>query len=196
LELREMRGNNARDTVIVVDASISMETTDWLPSRIDAAKDAAHAYCRRLAVEEPGARVGIVAYGSRAKCMCPLTPVTDLDRIAKRIDSIRILGNTNITAGLKQATVLLKAAREARQIIVLSDGYHNRGPDPRSVARDLRYSSIVECIGIGGTPMDVDRQLMEDISSFRPDGSKRYRWIGDRGALVEEFRRLAGRITR
>jgi len=64
------------------------------------------------------------------------------------------------------------------------------------VSDRLRDIATVECVGIGGTPEEVDEDLLRYIASSYPDGSKRYRWIGDRKRLVEHFHNLAGGITR
>ncbi len=45
-----------RDSVLIIDASGSMYDTDWEPSRLEAAKQAAVAFLRRLLSEEPDAR--------------------------------------------------------------------------------------------------------------------------------------------
>ena len=57
-------------------------------------------------------------------------------------------------------------------------------------------TGVPGCIGIGGAPHDVDEPLMKHIASEYPDGSKRYRWIGDKERLAQHFHCLAGRITR
>ena len=46
---------------------------DWRPSRLHAAKEAAQAYCKRLAEEEPEARIAIVAYSWSGHILCQLT---------------------------------------------------------------------------------------------------------------------------
>ena len=81
-------------------------------------------------------------------------------------------------------------------MVLLSDGHNNTGPDPRPIAHRLKRSAVIECIGIGGSPSDVDEELMKDIASAYPDGTKRYRWIGDPERLEEAFIELAVGITR
>jgi len=94
-----------RDCVLVIDGSYSMDTDDWLPSRLGAAQDASHAYIRRLGADVPGSRVAIVGYGSRAKVFCPLVPIRDRAPLNAAIDSINTLGSTNIRAGLDPGQV-------------------------------------------------------------------------------------------
>ena len=184
-----------RDCVLVLDASGSMESEDWPPTRLEGAKEAAKEFCRRLALEEADARVAIVAYGCDAETCCPLTAVGDLPRLEQAIDEIECLGSTNMRAGLREAFHLLSRSRRDGQVVFLSDG-ENTGRCLDAIAAKLRTRAIVECVGIGGYPSDVDEELMRKVASEHPDGSKRYRWIGDRKRLVKHFQNLAGRITR
>lgn len=183
-----------RACILVLDASGSMADRDWRPSRLAAAKEAAKAFCRRLAREEPKARVAIVGYSDNAELLVNLTPAKHLETLIKAIDQIRAFGGTNITAGIAIAVDLLKNG--PGQVIALTDGHHNEGPGPANIAHDLKQLAVLECVGIGGSPSDVDETLLKEIASPYPDGTKRYRWIGDKEQLVRHFHNLAGGITR
>lgn len=190
-------GAEPRAAVLVIDASPSMDDTDWRPSRLEAAQRAAQAYIQRLAAEEPDARVAIVAYNVRARTVCDLISVSEAKRLTRAVRSITTDSYTNITAGLKQALAILKRNGAAVcQVVLLTDGHHNSGSRPETVAVNLRKIAVLESVGIGGSPADVDEALLRSISSSYPDGSKRYRWIGDKERLVQHFHKLAGRITR
>ena len=184
------------NAVLVIDASYSMDETDWKPSRLDAAIESATAYIERLAAEEPHARVAIVGYWWRARVFSRWVAVSETETLHRALGSISTKGYTNITAGLKAARKLLGSTSGLCQVVLLTDGHHCNGPDPRSIAARLRQVATVECIGIGGRPTDVDEDLLKEIASSHPDGSKRYRWIGNKQRLVEHFQQLAGRITR
>ena len=87
----------------------------------------------------------------------------------------------------------LPATRPSARANAVLDGTRAR----TCYAPDLTvHTGVPGCIGIGGTPHDVDESLMRDIASEYPDGSKRYRWIGDKERLAQHFHCLAGRITR
>ena len=190
--------NNAggRCAVVVIDVSPSMLQTDWKPSRLKAAQRAAKAYVKRLQQEEPDALVAIVAYSATARVILGPTLVGERDRLTRAIDSMRSSGCTNITAGLEAAFKLLKEVGGTCQVILLTDGEHNTGPGPLAIGKRLQDHAIVECVGVGGKPGDVDEALLKEIASANPDGSKRYRWIGSPVELAEHFDKLAGRITR
>ena len=182
--------------VLVIDASPSMDFTDWKPSRLQAAKDAANAYVARLKEGAPNARVAVVAFCEQARTVCGLTPVGRHAHLAAKIDAIDTHSATNITAGLTEALKHAKRAAGRCQVVLLTDGEHNTGPKPHSVATKLRKIATLETVGIGGSPEDVDEELLKAIASAHPDGRKRYRWIGDQKELVGHFETLAGRLAR
>lgn len=183
-------------TVIVIDASGSMLTKDWPPSRLDAAKGAAKAYCTQREVVDPSSSVAIVAFGCRGSKRCGLTPVTSEKVLRAAIDGIGDLGSTNMAEGLACTERLFGHRRGMAEVIFLSDG-HCTGRSPLPVAERLKRSGVcINCIGIGAEPADVDEGLLRAIASERTDRGKRYRWIGDGEQLVRHFEELAGRITR
>jgi Mg-chelatase subunit ChlD len=182
--------------VLLIDASPSMDADDWKPSRLAAAKDAAKSYVNRIAAEQPDARIGIIAYSGQAEIVVDLAPTTATSSIGVAIDRITTSWCTNITAGLAAATQMLRWSSGPCQVVLLSDGFHNHGAKPLSTARKLRAKATVECVGIGGSPADVDAKLLKAISSTRTDGTPRYRWIGEKEQLVKEFEELAGWITK
>jgi len=188
--------DGCRDRVLGIDASGSMSSNDWKPTRLKAAKRAATAFVKRLSSEDPDANVAVVAYGDTASLIVELTPARRLREVARAIDSISGMGHTNITAALEMALDVLGTTQGPGQVVLLTDGCHNTGPDPYATADMLRERAIVECVGIGGGPADVDEELLRYIASSYPDGSKRYRWIGDKERLVQHFHNLAGRIVR
>jgi len=128
--------------------------------------------------------------------LCRLTPARDVEIINRSIRRIKVLGDTNITSGLRKAFDLLGGCRSTAQIVLLTDGHHNSGRGPLNIANRLKQFAIIESVGIGGSPHDVDESLLKRISSAYPDGTKRYHWIGDKERLVQHFHNLAGGITR
>ncbi len=186
----------AATCVLILDVSGSMDTPDWPPSRLAGAKDAARAYVRRLRARNPAALLAIVVYDDNARVICSLTRASNQSVIEQQIDSMRTGGYTSITAGLEQALPLLAPSTGEKQVILLTDGHHNHGPSPIEAGEAIRRLATLECVGIGGSPEEVDEELLRSIASSRPDGSKRYRWIGNPEGLVQHFEDLANGITR
>jgi len=82
-----------------------------------------------------------------------------------------------------------------KRIILLTDGEHNTGGCPLEVADRLKNAGvIIDCIGIGGTPADVDEILLKKIASRNPDGTIRYCFIGNRQSLLRKYETLAHHI--
>ena len=82
-----------------------------------------------------------------------------------------------------------------RRIIMLTDGEHNQGGSPVEIASRLKNAGVViDCIGIGGSPEDVDEELLKQIASRNPDGSVRYCFIGDQSQLLRKYQTLAHHI--
>jgi Mg-chelatase subunit ChlD len=173
-----------------------MEETDWKPSRLHGAIESASAYVEQLVLEDLNACVALIQYSSMAKVIVPLTSCRDSKTIHNGIKRIRTSPWTNITSGLIAANDICSKCPGTKQVILLSDGCHNKGPDPRPFSDQLRKYATIECVGIGGSPSDVDEELMRYIASTKQDGTKRYRWIGTKEGLMQHFRDLGGGLTR
>ncbi|MGD0572875.1 MAG: vWA domain-containing protein [Sedimentisphaerales bacterium] len=83
-----------------------------------------------------------------------------------------------------------------KRLILLSDGDHNAtGRSPVKRATILKSAGIViDCIGIGGYPSDIDEETLKKIASINPDGSIRYCFIGDKQQLIRKYETLAYHI--
>jgi hypothetical protein len=82
--------------------------------------------------------------------------------------------------------------KTTKRIIMLTDGGHLGGGDPTISATKLKnMGAVIDCIGIGGSPKDVDEKLLKQIASRNPDGSIRYCFIGDQEQLVRKYNSLA-----
>ena len=83
-----------------------------------------------------------------------------------------------------------------KRIILLSDGCHNAtGRSPVKRAMILKSAGIViDCIGIGGSPSDIDEETLKKIASSNPDRSVRYCFIGDKQQLIRKYETLAYHI--
>lgn len=128
-------------------------------------------------------------------------------------------GCTNMTAGLEMAGSILEGRRVTtglterlarlvfgdngaapnpnarRRVILLTDGCHNHGPGPRKIATQLKGAgTVIDCIGIGGSPKEVDEKLLKALASPDAEDRPRYRFIGDKQGLIRTYKKLAGRL--
>ncbi len=123
------------DIVIAFDLSESMETPDIPPSRMVAAQAVIDAFITR----RPRDRIGLVAFGSTASTVSPLTIDHGVLRAMVRRLTLRTMdgSTTAIGAGLGMALNRLSESDAKSQVIVLlTDGVHNaEGLDPDTIAQ-------------------------------------------------------------
>ena len=82
-----------------------------------------------------------------------------------------------------------------RRIIMLTDGEHNGDGDPVRVAHRLKKAGvIIECIGIAGSPSQVDEKMLKRIASRNETGKPRYCFIGDTTSLIRKYKSMANQI--
>ncbi len=82
-----------------------------------------------------------------------------------------------------------------RRIIMLTDGEHNGDGDPVQVADRLKKAGvIIECIGIAGSPNEVDEVMLKRIASCDETGKPRYCFIGDTTSLIRKYKFMANQI--
>lgn len=210
-------------TVAVIDVSPSMQETDYPPSRLQAAVEATIEMINTKAAQHPQDYMGIVTFGKSAQILAePEIVGKKQTMLIKAVQKPRIVNCTNIAAGLKEACTALNGPLQGAlkvntgifswlfgdddsldsprnniqgHIVLLSDGEDNCYQSPVKVAETLKNQGIaIDCIGIGGSPEDVDEKTLKAIASLDAEGRPRYRFIRNKAALVTEFKRLAGHI--
>ena len=187
---------------LALDCSGSMNDDDYPPTRRGAGIDGIAAFVERLRTVDPVACVGVLGYDDRAFVLSELAPVIGyppegLSRAEwHRLAAEQGGGCTAIGRALELAADWLRASAGDAQVVLLTDGHNNAGLDPVDVARRLRGRATLAAVGIGGSPSDVDENLLREIVSTDPSGRPRYRWIGERDALVAHYKELAGSLTR
>jgi hypothetical protein len=188
------------DTVCVHDVSGSMGWTDCIPSRLDASKKAAEAFCRCRAALSPGDRIGIVTFNNYGRVVLPLTEITRLDAILFCLSSLRIAGGTNIAEGLKAANSLFAqdaalhpAVARCRRILLLTD---SQGGRPLPWATHLKKAGVLlEVIGVGGNTSEVDEQLLRKVATTDANGFVHYWFFRDTEGLVAHYENLASGLV-
>jgi Ca-activated chloride channel homolog len=145
-----------RATVMMaVDVSLSMEATDVLPTRIQAAKSAAKTF---VDVLPPRINLGLVAFGGTASVL--VSPTVDRNSVKAAIDAMELQQSTAIGeavfASLGAINVFAHATTTAGQtppparIVLLSDGANNKGRTPDQAASAARQAKVtVSTIAFG-----------------------------------------------
>lgn len=186
------------DIVIAFDLSLSMQADDLLPNRLIAAKQVIDSFIRR----RPRDRVGLVAFGTTASTVAPLTMDHSILRsLVQRLELGMVDGNgTAIGAGLGVALNRLKESDAKTQVIVLlTDGVHNApGLDPDSAAQaaaDRGVSIYTVLMGdhSQGGDTSIDPGQLERIAGVTGG----YAYVAtDHDALVGSFQDLLDKLER
>jgi Mg-chelatase subunit ChlD len=169
-----------RDVVLVVDRSGSMNGQKFL-DLIDAI-DTFTSTLNGTPVDE---QVGLASYSDYATSDVPLTE--DLSTITSALRRLRVGGYTSISRGMRAGEVILNDSSGVefveRTMIVMTDGLHNRGPEPREVATDLAANGVtIHTITFGA---DADRTRMQEVASI--GGGRHYH--ADNGLQLREIYR-------
>ena len=169
----------SRTTVILaLDVSLSMCADDIDPNRLTVAQEAAE---RFIDGQEPGTRVGIVAFAGIAQIMVP--PTTDREALLDAVANLTTARRTAVGSAIVRSLDALsesnpniapvkayvsprgeavqpgpEASLQPDVIVLLTDGASNRGVPPLTAARSARDRGVqVYTIGFGTTNPAVMR---------------------------------------
>lgn len=158
------------DIMLALDVSTSMLARDFIPDRINAAKEIAI----KFVAERPSDRIGVAVFAGESYTQSPLT--TDratLINLIKEIDCGIIEDGTAIGNGLATAVARLKdSPAKSRVVILLTDGVNNAGEISPQMASEIAktYGIRVYTIGVGAmgtapypvqTPFGIELQQVE-----------------------------------
>ena len=189
------------DIVLNIDISESMRIEDFLPNRLEAAKEVARNFVGGRFQD----RIGLVIFSGDALPSCPLT--TDYGLLNEMIDDIDFdkiesrgtaIGNA-ITSGIN---FLREAVSESKVMILLSDGDNTAGNvDPITAANLANaYNIKMYVIAVGrdgkvpfgtdffGRPRMVENQFDETtLREIAKIGKGKFYRVSDKEALFEVF---------
>lgn len=86
---------NRATVVLVIDVSLSMESTDIAPTRIKAAQEAARSFAHNLT---PGVNLGLVSFAGSATVL--VSPTTQREGVVKAIDNLKLGPSTATGEGI------------------------------------------------------------------------------------------------
>jgi Ca-activated chloride channel family protein len=168
---------NAPTVVLAFDTSLSMEATDITPSRIVAAREAAH---RFIEVVPADVAVALVAFDQTARVIIP--PTTSKAVLDRAIDRLSLGQGTAIGEAIYTSLDLLEsdvpddAGAAGGSIVLMSDGDTNAGRPEGSAAREAERRGVkVSTVAFGTdhgsvvvdfmpVPVPVDREALRDIA--------------------------------
>lgn len=150
---------------------------DRVGLKMEQAKEAA---VRILPMLGPMDALAIVAFDHEVDTSVPLTDVSNVESIRRRIASIEARGGTDIMLGLRAAHRQLSSSRaETRHIILLSDG--QSFVNDEEVYSIVRSGVTISAVAVGG---DADEHLLRRIAEI---GRSRFYKASDSVSLSRIF---------
>jgi Ca-activated chloride channel family protein len=194
---------NANTVIVVMDTSGSMAADDLPPTRMDAAKQAAHMFVQKLPAQT---RVGLVRFNSAASVAA--SPTTDHAAVLRAIDTLTPHGGTAIGDGLDLALDQLNSSADDQStqtapkvVVLLSDGASQQGmTTEEATARAVRASVKVYTVGVGqrgaqpivqGQLVQLDEAALQQMAS-QTDG--KYFYAEESGTLQQIYTDLSSTI--
>lgn len=193
------------DIMIAMDVSGSMMATDFLPNRLEAAKEVAKEFIDGRSQD----RIGFVVFEGEAYTACPATRNYDyLKRSIDQIQSGRIEPGTAIGTGLGTAVARLRSdSLKSKVIILLTDGESNKGDiSPMAAAELAKNKEItVYTIGVGkegfasmpvntpfgkivqNTQVNIDEDLLTEIAEMTKG---KYFRAKDKNSLRDIYKKI------
>jgi uncharacterized protein YegL len=179
---------------VVLDKSGSMEGDDFWPSRMEAAKKAAGVFAARRAQLSPNDRLAIIGFDTRAKVYLPWSSAGQ--NVLSALSRIRAEGGTELAEGLMAALRLILQALNSSytpRVLLLTDGH---GGEPVRLANQMKSQGIlIQVIGIGGEPSDVNEEVLKAIATTDSNGFTHYWFINDSQNLVDQYEQLSTGIV-
>lgn len=194
------------NVILVMDISGSMQATDYLPTRLEASKQAAEKLLKQLDDKD---YAGIITFESGATSAAYLSP--DKERVITKLRGIEVKeGSTAIGDGLALGIDMAESIPNRKKVVILlSDGVNNAGIiPPRQAMQFAREKAIqVFTIGMGseqpailgydwfGNPQyaTLDEEILEMIAD--ETGGEYFRSVDTR-TLSEIYANLNNEIIR
>ena len=146
------------DVMIVLDISGSMESKDFHPSRLDAAKLQA----AKFVSARPNDRIGLIEFASHAFLACPITIDHDaLKNVISQASVGTLSDGTAIGLGLGSAVNHLQGSSSSKIVILMTDGENNMGSIDPMVAAEMAKNSGIRVFTIGMEPLGQKATPME-----------------------------------
>lgn len=172
-----------RDIVLIIDRSGSMRGEPFRGLR-----EAIDLFAQILRHSPVKQRVGLASYSTDATVDLLLTE--DTSELIAAMEPLQAAGWTSISAGMSAGQRILAQSRNRdfveRTMIVMTDGHHNRGREPREVAQPLATEGVT-IHTITFTPA-ADVRRMREVATL---GRGRHYHADDTEQLREVYHEIA-----
>lgn len=154
--------SNEFSFVLAIDASGSMTSTDFEPSRLESAKEEAISFVNSLSSQT---RIGLISFSGTSFIEEETT--TDLDQIKDTISKIEVkkIGGTDLGEVIITGTNMLSKETKSKVLIILTDGRSNVGVDiheaiPYAIKNEVLIYTIGMATKEGGTIGGISQDLL------------------------------------
>jgi Ca-activated chloride channel homolog len=159
------------DIMVALDTSLSMETQDVVPSRLEKAKHEVKALIDLLR----GNRVGLIVFAGTSMVNCPLTIDQNAVKLFLDIVDTQVIPRpgTNIGEAIRLASRSFgpQESRRHKVLVLVTDGENLEG-DPISAAQDAKNAGVlVFTLGVGtgaGEPIPL-RDEKGSVTGYKKD---------------------------
>jgi Ca-activated chloride channel family protein len=158
------------DIVIAMDCSLSMMAEDFLPSRLEKAKQEVNGLIARLR----GDRVGLVAFAGAAFIQCPLTLDYSAAGMFLDIMDVNLIPQPGTAMGdaIRTSTEAFNQKEKKYKVLILLTDGEDHDSDPLSAAEEAAAEGIrIYTIGIGsvqGDPIPL-RNKRGEVTGYKKD---------------------------
>jgi Ca-activated chloride channel homolog len=182
----QLRKGEGIDIVLSIDVSGSMLSQDFVPTRLEVAKQVAEDFI----IGRPVDRIGLVIFSGESYTLCPIT--TDKNTLLTEVNGLRsgmLQDGTLIGEGLATAVDRLsKSDAKSKVVILLTDG-KEEAPETRLIdpltALEIAKAQRVKVYTIGMSALNVESVPEET-------GNKKHRSATDNFLDEQLLRRIAG----
>ena len=153
-------GTSPGKIMIIMDSSGSM----WGQINGESKRDIARAALRQMLPQLPlTSDIGLMAYGHRRKGDCgdiemlSQPKAQNAEALADKVDELRPMGKTPLTAAVRQAADILKIEENKSTIILITDGIETCSADPCATGAELEASGVdftTHVVGFGLTEQE------------------------------------------
>jgi len=182
----QLRKGEGIDIVLTIDVSGSMLSQDFVPNRLEVAKQVAEDFIRGRPID----RIGLVIFSGESYTLCPIT--TDKNTLLTEVNGLRsgmLQDGTLIGEGLATAVDRLsKSDAKSKVVILLTDG-KEEAPETRLIdpltALEIAKAQKVKVYTIGMSAQNA-QSVPEET------GGKKRRTASDNFLDEELLRQIAG----
>jgi len=159
-----------KNYVLAIDASASMMSKDFSPTRLDSAKNAAINFVNGIPINS---QVAVLSFSGTSFVDQPLTMDKSIIKNAIKEIQAKTIGGTDLGNAIITSSNLLISSKKAKEIILLTDGRSNIGvSENTAIAYAIDNHITISTIGIGSQnitdkfDLGADEEALKNIAGL------------------------------